>query len=91
MKPSQKHSDAIFYEMAGEEVQKGAIDKGLMAKAAVKSGGDKRKAEKFFISSGELHCSRKRLSKIAKGKSRRPKKSERQKYILLFLPLVGFM
>ena len=49
MKPSQKHSDAIFYEMAGEEVQKGAIDKGLMAKAAVKSGGDKRKAEVLYI------------------------------------------
>jgi hypothetical protein len=49
MKPSQKHSDAIFYEMAAEEVQKGVIDKGLMAKAAVKSGGDKRKAEVLYI------------------------------------------
>ena len=35
--------------MAAEEVQKGAIDKGLMAKAAVKSGGDKRKAEVLYI------------------------------------------
>ena len=49
MKPSQKHSDAIFYEIAADEIQKGLVDKGLMAKAAVKSGGDKKKAEVMYI------------------------------------------
>lgn len=49
MKPSQKHFDAIFYEIAADEIQKGLVNKGLMAKAAVKSGGDKKKAEVMYI------------------------------------------
>ncbi len=49
MKPSQKHSDAIFYEIAADEIQKGLVDKGLMAKAAVKTEGDKKKAEVLYM------------------------------------------
>ena len=45
MKPSQKHSDAIFYQIAADEVRKGTVDEGLLAKAAVKAEGDKKKAE----------------------------------------------
>ena len=47
MKPSQKHSDAIFYKFAADEVRKGTVDEGLLAKAAVKAEGDKKKAEVF--------------------------------------------
>ena len=43
MKPSQKHSDAIFYEIAADEIQKCLVDKGLMAKAVAKADRDKRK------------------------------------------------
>ena len=43
MKPSQKHADKIFYEMAGAEIESGQIDKGLMVKAISKSGGDKKR------------------------------------------------
>ena len=49
MKPSQKHSDAIFYQIAADEVRKGTVDEGLLAKAAVKAEGDKKKAEAFYI------------------------------------------
>ena len=49
MKPSQKHSDAIFYEIAADEIQKGLVDKGLMAKAAVKTEGDKKKTEVLYM------------------------------------------
>ena len=36
MKPSQKHADKIFYEIAGTEIESGEIDKGLMVKAGKK-------------------------------------------------------
>ena len=49
MKPSQKHADKIFYEMAGAEIESGQIDKGLMVKAISKSGGDKKKAELVYL------------------------------------------
>ena len=49
MKPSQKHSDAIFYQIAADEVSKGTVDEGLLAKAAVKAEGDKKKAEALYI------------------------------------------
>ena len=49
MKPSQKHADKIFYEMAGAEIESGHIDKGLMVKAISKSGGDKKKAELVYL------------------------------------------
>jgi len=49
MKPSQKHSDAIFYQIAADEVRKGTVDEGLLAKAAVKAEGDKKKAEALYI------------------------------------------
>ena len=49
MKPSQKHADKIFYEMAGSEIESGQIDKGLMVKAISKSGGDKKKAELIYL------------------------------------------
>lgn len=49
MKPSQKHSDAIFYQIAADEVGKGTVDEGLLAKAAVKAEGDKKKAEALYI------------------------------------------
>ena len=49
MKPSQKHADKIFYEMAGAEIESGQIDKGLMVKAISKSGGDKKKAEIIYL------------------------------------------
>jgi hypothetical protein len=49
MKPSQKHADKIFYEMAGAEIESGQIDKGLMVKAISKSGGDKKKAELIYL------------------------------------------
>ena len=47
MKPSQKHSDAIFYKFAADEVRKGKVNEVLLAKAAVKAEGDKKKAEVF--------------------------------------------
>ena len=43
MKPSQKHADKIFYKIAVDEIQKGLVDKGLMAKAVAKADRDKRK------------------------------------------------
>jgi hypothetical protein len=49
MKPSQKHADKIFYEIAGAEIESGNIDRGLMVKAISKSGGDKKKAELIYL------------------------------------------
>ena len=49
MKPSQEHSDAIFYQIAADEVKNGNVDDGLLAKAAVKAEGDKKKAEALYI------------------------------------------
>ena len=49
MKPSQEHSDAIFYQTAADEVKNGNVDDGLLAKAAVKAEGDKKKAEALYI------------------------------------------
>jgi len=49
MKPSQKHADKIFYEIAGAEIESGNLDKGLMVKAISKSGGDKKNAELLYL------------------------------------------
>ena len=49
MKTSQQHSDAYFYEAALNEIQSGTINRGLMIKAAAKSGNDRRKAEALYV------------------------------------------
>ena len=49
MKPSQEHSDAVFYKLAMEEIQSGNLNRGLMAKAIAKSKGDKKGAEALYL------------------------------------------
>jgi hypothetical protein len=49
VKPSNEHSDSVFYGLAAEEIQAGKVDKGLMAKAIAKSKGDKKGAEVLYL------------------------------------------
>lgn len=49
MKFRQEHSDAIFYEIAVDEIQSGKMNRGLMAKAVTKSNGDKKRAEILYL------------------------------------------
>jgi ankyrin repeat protein len=49
MKPSEEHSDAVYYELVMEEIQSGDLNRGLMAKAIAKSKGDKKGAEVLYL------------------------------------------
>jgi hypothetical protein len=49
MRSHNDHSDAIFYEMAMNEIQSGQMNRGLMAKAIAKSNGDKKSAKILYL------------------------------------------
>ena len=49
MKPSKEHSDIAFYETVMLEIQRGAINNGLMTKALSKANGESKKAQALYI------------------------------------------